>query len=68
MDFLAPLLQRNIIIALAVIGAVIATAGSILLKKESRIEPKVARFIMKSGYVITWLSIALFITAGFFGN
>ena len=68
MDFLAPLLQRNIIIALAVIGAVIATAGSIPVKKESRIEPKVARFIMKSGYVITWLSIALFITAGFFGN
>ena len=67
MDFLAPLLQRNIIIALAVIGAVIATAGSILLKKNSRIEPKVARFIMKTGYAITWASIALFITAGFFG-
>ena len=68
MDFLAPLLQRNIIIALAVIGAVIATAGSVLLKKNSRIEPKVARFIMKFGYAITWASIALFIAVGFFGR
>ena len=68
MEFLAPFLQRNIIIALAVIGAVIATSGSFLLKKESRIEPKVARFILKSGYAITWLSIALFIAAGFFGK
>ena len=68
MEFLAPFLQRNIIIALAVIGAMIATAGSILLKKEFRIKPKVARFIMKTGYAITWASIALFITAGFFGK
>ena len=66
MEFLAPFLQRNIIIASAVIGAVIATSGSFLLKKESRIEPKMARFIMKSGYAVTLLSIALFIAAGFF--
>lgn len=68
MEFLAPLLQRNIIIALAVIGAVIATAGSYLLKKESRVKSKTARFVLRTGYAITWISIALFITAGFFGK
>lgn len=68
MEFLAPLLQRNIIIALAVIGAVIATAGSYLLKKKSRVKSKTARFVLITGYAITWISIALFITAGFFGK
>ncbi|NQU61109.1 MAG: hypothetical protein HQ512_08260 [Rhodospirillales bacterium] len=68
MEFLAPLLQRQIIIALAVVGAVIATAGSVLLKKESRISTKTARFILKSGYAITWVSLGLFIAAGFFGK
>ncbi|MEE8350828.1 MAG: hypothetical protein V3R37_01345 [Rhodospirillales bacterium] len=68
MELLAPLLQRKIIIALAIIGAMIATAGNFLAKNESRIDPKVARFILKSGYAITWASIALFIAAGFFGE
>ena len=67
MEFLVPFLQRHVIIALALTGAVIATAGSILLKRNSRIKPKLARFIMKSGYAITWSSVALFIAAGFFG-
>ncbi len=68
MEFLAPFIQRQVIITLALIGAVIATGGSILLKKKSRIKPKLARFIMKSGYAITWSSVALFIAAGFFGK
>jgi hypothetical protein len=68
MEFLAPFLQRYIIITLALIGAVIATAGSILLKKKSRIKPNIALFIMRSGYAITWSSIALFVAAGFFGK
>lgn len=61
-----PILQRNTIITLAIIGAVIATSGSYMLKKEFTTKPKVARFIMRSGYAITWASIALFIAAGFF--
>jgi len=68
MEFLTPLLQRNIIIALAVIGAVIATAGNFLLTKKTRATPKMARFILKSGYAITWLSVGLFIASGFFGK
>lgn len=68
MEFLALLLQRNVIIALAITGAVIATLGSYLVKKKSRGEPKIARLIMKSGYAITWTSVALFIAAGFFGE
>ena len=64
MEFPAYLLEQNTIIALAIVGAVIATGGSYILKKN----PKRGRFILKSGYAITWLSVALFIAAGFFGK
>ena len=67
MEILVPLLQRNVIIALALVGAIIATSGSFLMKKESLTKPRLARFLLKSGYVITWSSVALFIAAGFFG-
>ncbi|MEE2698066.1 MAG: hypothetical protein VX923_00030 [Pseudomonadota bacterium] len=67
MEFLVSLLERNVIIALALVGAIMATSGSFLMKKKSLINPGLARFLLKSGYVITWSSVALFIAAGFFG-
>ena len=68
MEFLAPLLQRNVIIALAIAGAVIATLGNVLVQKKSSIGPRYARLILKLGYAITWASITLFIASGFFGE
>lgn len=65
MEFFAPLLQRNVIVGLAVGGGVIAMIGSYLLRKNTRINPKLARFILRSGYAISWSSVALFIVAGF---
>ena len=68
MDFLAPLLQRDVIILLAVIGGVIATVGNILVQKKQNTNHKLSKLILKSGYVITWTSVGLFIAAGFFGE
>ena len=68
MEFLAPILQRNIIISLAIIGGVIATLGNFLVQKKPNAFPRFSRLILKSGYTITWTSIALFIATGFFGE
>ena len=68
MDSLATLLQRDVIILLAVIGGVIATVGNILVQKKENTHPGLCKLILKFGYVITWTSVALFIATGFFGE
>ena len=60
------IMQRDVIIALAVVGALLAIIGNFLDVKGLLIEHKSAQFIRKSGYAVTWLSIAFFIVAGFF--
>jgi len=59
-------MQREVIITLAVVGALLAIIGNFLDVKGLLIEHKSAQFIRKSGYTVTWLSIAFFIVAGFF--
>ena len=68
MELLAALLQRNVIIALAIAGAVVATLGNVLVQKKSSTVPRYGRLILKSGYAITWTSVILFIASGFFGE
>lgn len=67
MEFLAPLLQRNVIIALAIFGGLLALLGNWLLRRKAPLSPKAARFVLRSGYAVSWLSVALFIVAGFMG-
>ena len=70
MDSLLPILSRDLIIILAVLGAIIATFGSYLVnKRESNpaSKKKLSKYILRIGYAITWGSIALFIFAGFTG-
>jgi len=67
MDILTLLLQRWVIITLALTGAAIATAGNVFLRKSARVGPKTARLIIRFGYGVSWASVALFIAAGFFG-
>ena len=67
MEALAPLLQRPVIIALAVSGGVVALIGSQLLRRSRSVSPRVARFILRTGYAISWSSVGLFIIAGFIG-
>lgn len=68
MELLDVVLQRPVIIALAIAGAAIATVGSVLLRQGSRVDPKTARLVMRIGYGITWLSVGIFIVAGFLGK
>ena len=59
------LLQREVIIALALAGGVISTAGGYLLRKNSSTNPETARFILRTGYAVSWTSVAAFIAVGF---
>jgi len=68
MELLDVVLQRPVIIALAIVGAAVATVGSVLLRQGSRVDPKIARLVMRIGYGITWLSVGIFIVAGFLGK
>ncbi len=67
MEFLTPLLQREVIIGLAIVGAIIATGGGVLVKKPETLDPGLARLIMRVGYAVSWGSVVLFILAGFAG-
>lgn len=65
MGALAFLLEREVIIALALSGGVIATVGSFLIRRKSEASRRRTRFILRFGYVLTFVSVGLFIAAGF---
>ena len=65
MELLDSFLQRSVIISLAVVGAIIATLGSYLMRKSSGANRRFARILVRTGYGIAWLSVAIFIVAGF---
>lgn len=65
MELLDEILDRRIIIALAIVGAAVATLGSYLMRERSKVSPQTARLILRIGYAIAWLSVAIFIFAGF---
>ena len=69
MTLLAFLTARPTIIGLAVLGALLATAGNVLLRGDAATKPAVgpvlARRLLWLGYAITAVSIVLFIVAGF---
>ena len=67
MELIPLLLQRNLIIALAVFGALVATVGSILMRQNSSVSSRVARMVLRTGYGLSWGSVAGFITAGLLG-
>ena len=66
MEILTFMMQRELIIALAVCGALLAMVGNFLDVKGLLIEKKSAQSIRKSGYAVSWLSVAFFIAVGFF--
>jgi hypothetical protein len=59
-------MQREVIIGLAVGGALLATVGNFLDVKGILIGHKSAQVIRKSGYAVSWLSVAFFIAVGLF--
>ena len=64
MQFLSVLTQREVFIGLALIGAVVSTFGGYLLRKNSTTDPRTARFVLRVGYVISWVSVVIFVAVG----
>jgi hypothetical protein len=65
MEQLSFLLEREMIIGLGIFGAIVATVGNFLLRAKSSFPKQQARYVMLFGYGLTWISIGLFIIAGF---
>ena len=58
------LLTREAVISLAVVGAILSTAASMLQARGSISAPR-GRQLNRAGYVLMGISMALFIVAGF---
>lgn len=58
------LISREVVIALAVIGALVSVAATVLRVRGMLGEAE-ARLVQRAGYVFMWISISLFIIAGF---
>ena len=70
MDFLLLILDRDVVIGLALVGAVIATIGSFCVRQNERRnvpKKKSAKMVLYFGYLITWMSVIIFIIMGFAG-
>ena len=65
LDWFEQITQRPNIIALALIGAGLATVGADAVAGRLRIGPKLARWLLRCGYTAMWTSVTLFIVAGF---
>jgi hypothetical protein len=65
MEFLNALTDRTVVITLAILGAIIATAGGVLGNKRIGYAAILGRVMMWTGYTISFASVVLFIVAGF---
>jgi hypothetical protein len=65
MGFLDAPADKVLIVALAVAGAVIASAGAMLGAKRSGNIARTTRILLWTGYIISFASVVLFISAGF---
>ena len=65
MELLALIAGRPVVIALAILGAIVATLGSWLVRHPGRLGERGARFVLRFGYGLSGASVALFIVAGY---
>lgn len=68
LDVLGALSQRPVIITLAIVGALLVTAASMLPQPKDGSTSALSRVLTRAGYGITGASIVLFIAAGFLSN
>lgn len=59
------LLNRPVMISCAIAGALIASLGPYILKKSGSHNDRTRVLVVRLGYAVSWISVALFITAGF---
>lgn len=65
MDILAFLTQRPVIVGLAIAGAMMVMASGLLGGRDAERPHARAMLLSKAGYAVTFVSIVLFIVAGF---
>ena len=65
MEFLALIATRPFVIALAILGAIVATLGGYLVRRPGRLGERGGHFVLRLGYGLSGASVALFIIAGF---
>ena len=65
MEFLEIMIQRPVVIATAIAGAIVATTGSFMLARPGRFKQRWSRLTLRLGYAVSGASVVLFIIAGF---
>ena len=65
MEHVSFLLERETIIGLGILGAIIATAGNFFVRSKLSFSKRYSRYVVLFGYGLTWISVAFFIIAGF---
>jgi len=65
MDLVSFLTQRSVIVALALAGATLVMLASMRRDGRTATPPGMSRLLVVTGYVMTGVSIILFIVAGF---
>lgn len=65
MDVLVALTQRPVIVGLAIAGAMLVMASGLIAGKDATRPDRRATALSKTGYAVTFISIVLFIVAGF---
>lgn len=65
MDLLDTLTQRSVVTALAIIGAILVMSAGLVRRGDDAAGLRRAEALSKAGYGVTFLSIVLFIVAGF---
>jgi hypothetical protein len=68
MELIGALTDRKVIVTLAVLGAIMAAAGSFFRVGRTNAIARFARMMMWTGYAISFASVLLFIVAGFASN
>ncbi|MAH83581.1 MAG: hypothetical protein CBB68_04375 [Rhodospirillaceae bacterium TMED8] len=65
MDGVTFLIEREFIVTLALVGGGLATLGSTMVNRKEQTNLAWARQMLRLGYGLTFISITLFIIAGF---
>ena len=68
MDDLQLIASRPVVIGGAVLGALIPMLGPMALKKCGVENARVLSTVTRLGYAISWMSVGLFIAAGFLSS
>ncbi|HAY47277.1 MAG TPA: hypothetical protein DCY55_13490 [Gammaproteobacteria bacterium] len=68
MDGLQLIASRPVVISGAVLGALISMLGPMALKKCGVKNSRVLSTVTRLGYAISWMSVGLFIAAGFLSS